>query len=325
MIICADSMVYANGPGTQPNNSPSLSEIGRQTHQLRGFMGSLHASLHRTRFAEIALWATDAVESNTLPIYGGDMWGGWFTANNSSRPISKFVGSDNVTSVGVNLVYVTDTLSPRNWAQHMAWGMCFPTNGPLVFIRVNDKGPGQFVTFEGTQPRTVEIEGTAISEVYPMNTFLLRQDGKYHHNVLEVTPEQNGRYAHFKTTVQVTKSTWFCVIAIGDREANISAMSGAVTVMLDRQLPVVRSGEQYAVCTVDQAAGEVQSVASFLGDDYSKAIGFYNSLKSTPPTNDPAPGAVTGLHAKVSTRTQADYLRVPEVVPAPAQLTPVWN
>ena len=345
VIMCADTLVQANGANTNCNLYPPPAIIYDQARQHKGFTVYCHANTYGSDYVTTAaLRKLDVTEQNGILSYGGvyDMVQTWFTCHNSGRTTAFGLGSDNIMSVGTNMAYIADTLSPRAWMQSMTWGSSFPTDGPLVFFQINHqatgqkKGQGQFVTFPGTAPQTVEFEATALSERFPIKRIRLRQNGMYHQDVATVNADSTGRRAYLKTTTTLSKSAWFCVIVECD---STEAISGAITVMLDRQLPVVRSSDPYTVCSVDDAISTVQtSLTAVQGRSYStqaqkdttvalytKAKAFYTSLISAPPSNDPAPGPVTGLAARISPRTQADYLAIPDVLPAPAQLVPVWN
>jgi len=336
-LLCADSLVWANGPNTEPNVYPPSAIIFDQARRLNGFKVAHHVT--GIYLADAALGKVDLVETNTMG--SGNYY--WLVVRNSGVILPLIFGSDNSLGKGLTGVFLTDTLSPRGWATHLKSGMNFATNGPFVFLKIEDRGPGQCVTFEGTTPRTVTIEAWAYSELHPLRALHIKRNGQYNPAYLKtVSADSNGRSAYLKTTVTVNKSSWFYAVAEGNNAGWNSGdwgLSGAITVMLDRQLPVYRSNESDNVASIGAAVGDVQDRINNIQSGsfgtqaqkdttlalYNKALAFYQSLLSPPPANDPAPGPVTGLKAHVSLRSQTDYLKLPNIIPPPSNLEPIWN
>jgi hypothetical protein len=342
-MLCIDSLPYGNGPNTASDRFPPFSAIYDQVKALNGYMGHDHHGEVTLFYIDAALWKSDFKERDANLDPADMSYIDWFRIMNSGRTVSFATGQDYELNTiwdwvrgylpGMTFVYCGETESARSWAQHLKWGMSFITNGPLVFFRIEDRGPGQFVCFEGSSQRTVEVEAWALSENKPMTTLGLKKNGGSGF-IHSVAADAGGKSAHFTTSVTVDKSSWFCVYA---QDANsLEAVSGAIVVMLDRQLPVVDDNSNVSVQKVIQAVDAKiaqiqgltfanQSEKDSVLNVFNRAKGFYESLLSPLQSNDPAPAVVTGLRARVSTVTQADYMKIPDIILAPSSMQPIWE
>jgi len=346
-IICLSGLPFGNGPNTHPERFPPLATIYDQIKTLNGFMGHNHHGGVSEFLIDVALGKSDFKERDDNEVIGRQTYTDWFRALNSGTVVSFTAASDydlnlpttSGTGVlpGVTYVYMGDSISPRSWAQHLKWGQSFISNGPVVFFRIEDKGPGQFLAYPGSGSRIVEVEAFAFSENDPMLTLSLKKNGGSGF-VHSVAADPDGKSAHFKTAVTVSKSAWFCVYAEGANKIGpntLEAVSGAITVMLDRQLPVVTDNGnvslqktievvQTEINQVNSSSYGVQAEKDSVLNVFNRALGFYQTLLQPPPTNDPPPSAPTGLRVKSLHYTQQDFMKVGAIMQT-GSIKPIWN
>jgi hypothetical protein len=63
----------------------------------------------------------------------------------------------------------------ESWTQRLARGRSFTTNGPLLFLRVNGKEPGDRIGLETGESRTVEVE-VVVDSVVPWERVVVRMN-----------------------------------------------------------------------------------------------------------------------------------------------------
>lgn len=147
----------------------------------------------------------------------------WYRALNLGFRVPASAGTDAMTNywrapaIGTTRVYVrTPTpLTYEEWIRALTAGRTFVTNGPLVFMRVEQKEPGDELRLPGgaTSVR-VEVEARSI---FPMHTLDIVQNGKVVRSVKPADPYQ----ATFSESVPVDRSGWIAARVTGPERQHL--------------------------------------------------------------------------------------------------------
>jgi TolB protein len=110
--------------------------------------------------------------------------------------------------IGSNRVYVRTgkALDYDKWTNDFRAGRSFVTSGPLVFLKVNGKEPGDEIRLaEGTHTLSVEVE---VKSIMPILDVEVLWKGK---PIKTMKAEQGQRKLSFTMPAEVTGSGWFGV------------------------------------------------------------------------------------------------------------------
>ena len=110
--------------------------------------------------------------------------------------------------IGSNRVYVRTgkTLDYDKWTEDFRAGRAFVTSGPLVFLKVNGKEPGDEIRLgDGNHKLSVEVE---VKSIMPILDVELLWKGK---PIKTVKGEAGQRTLRFTMPAEVTESGWFGV------------------------------------------------------------------------------------------------------------------
>ncbi len=142
----------------------------------------------------------------------------WYRVLNLGFRIPATAGTDSFPDVwrspamGMVRVYVHSgsPLTYDSWLRGVTAGPTFVTNGPLLFLKVEGKEPGEVLQFASGQPPSVRVEAEATSFV-PMEKLEILQNGKVVHTVKPDDPFQ----VKLATTLAVDRSGWLAARVTG--------------------------------------------------------------------------------------------------------------
>ncbi len=236
-IVLGDGYVPAMGRSENVNDSPSLSLIADQAHQLNGFIGLLHGGYDHMEADRLGLEGKmDFLELFQFGGYRGLGLEGWYDFLNLGYrwPI---VGSSDfpyTRELGDCLTYVTAKTvpTPREFVQQVAAGASFVTSGPMLFLEVNGRSPGDFLAFTSESKIEVEVRVKVRSPIYPVRCVEIIRNGR----VVERKFAPAGRaWWEFVNNVPVSESGWIAVRAYGD--AGTDAHTNPVYLFVDGKRP----------------------------------------------------------------------------------------
>lgn len=142
----------------------------------------------------------------------------WYRMLNLGFRIPASAGTDAMTDywrhppIGSVRVYVK-TGSPvdyGNWIRGLTQGRSFVTSGPLLFLKVNGREPGDELRLAGGAPTKVRVEAEATS-ILPMHTLDIVQNGKIVHTVKPADPYR----ATVSIEVPVERTGWVAARVTG--------------------------------------------------------------------------------------------------------------
>ena len=165
---------------------------------------------------DTALGTTDAVEWSDA---GRGSFVPWYAVLNNGFRVTAVGGEDSISSmhaaklVGSSRTYVYTGqrgLTMEAWFDGLRAGHAFVTNGPLVGLTVNGRGPGEDVALAASGG-TVELSGW-VKSIVPLEELLLVFNGQ----VVERIPLTGDRRSFsFTRSLPVTQSGWYHLRAEG--------------------------------------------------------------------------------------------------------------
>jgi TolB protein len=187
---------------------PSNTVPFRVTRDQKGLAGYAHGA--GTHFpVDLALENVDFVEANSMqgmePLYRAWNCGYRVVASAGEDAFPNFYRS---YIIGSNRVYVRtgSKLDYDKWTEDFRAGRSFVTSGPLVFLKVNGKEPGDTIELpEGSHTLTVEVD---VQSIMPILDVELLWKGK---PIKTVKGEPGQRKLHFTMPAEVNGSGWFGV------------------------------------------------------------------------------------------------------------------
>jgi hypothetical protein len=187
---------------------PSNTIPFRVARNQKGLAGYAHGA--GTHFpVDLALENVDFVEANSLqgmqPLYRAWNCGYRVVASAGEDAFPNFYRS---YIIGSNRVYVRTgkTLDYDKWTEDFRAGRSFVTSGPLVFLKVNGKQPGDELQLaEGKHSAAIEVE---VESIMPILDVELLWKGK---PIKTVKGEAEQRKLRFTTSVEIDGSGWFSV------------------------------------------------------------------------------------------------------------------
>ena len=217
-VVLAKDYVPASGRTEDVKQGPSLGVIADQSHELSGFIGLNHGGYYRMEADALGLSGkTDFLELLQLGGYGGLGLDGWYDFLNLGYHWAMVGASDFPYSreLGGNLTYVYSEGEPtvRSFMEALVEGRSFATSGPMVFLEVNGRRPGEKIVFNRERKAELEVSVRVLSPLYPVRSVDLIWNGR----VLSRQFDPKGRARwEVSESLRVEESGWLAVRAHGD-------------------------------------------------------------------------------------------------------------
>ncbi len=148
----------------------------------------------------------------------------WYRLLNLGFKIPASAGTDAMTNywrapaIGTVRVYVHTgpDLTYEAWIRALTAGRTFVTDGPLLFLRVEGREPGEELRLPGSGPASVRVEAEAVS-ILPMQTLDILQNGRV---VFSVKAEDPYR-VKLSASVPVERSGWLAARVTGPEKQHL--------------------------------------------------------------------------------------------------------
>ncbi len=217
-IVMGDGYVPGGGRTEDVNRGPSLAVIADQAHRLRGFIGLNHGGYHRQEADSLALEGKmDFLELLQFGAYLNLGLEGWYDLLNIGTrwPIVGASDFPYTRELGDNITYVYSETEPtaRRFMELIARGESFVTSGPMLFVKVNGKRPGEFITFEKEEEAVLNVEVEVRSPRYPVRYVDVIRNGRV--VTRKFAPEGRAQW-NFTDRLSLDQSGWIAVRAYGD-------------------------------------------------------------------------------------------------------------
>ena len=236
-IVLGDDYVPGVGRREDVNLGPSLGVIADQAHQLRGFIGLNHGGYHREEADSLALRGKlDFLELLQFGDYLNLGLEGWYDFLNIGYrwPIVAACDFPYTRELGDNITYVHSEPEPsvREFMNLIARGKSTVTSGPMLFVKVNGKRPGEFITLDEERESPLEVEVEVSSPLYPVRYVDVIRNG--HVVSKKFAPEGRTQW-NFTDRLNIQKSGWVAVRAYGD--AGTESHTNPVYIYMGGKLP----------------------------------------------------------------------------------------
>jgi len=239
-IIMTGEYLPAVGPTGDTDLGPSLAVIADQTHSLRGFIGLAHGGYNRQEADGLLL--ADKMDFLELLQFGGYRslgLEGWYDFLNIGYrlPIVGACDFPYTRELGSEITYAwsEEAPSPRRFAEAVARGRSFATSGPMLFLSVSGRRPGEIIRLSEEADTTLDVEVRVASENYPVRYLELIVNGWVVARELADKPMRSGQLRH---KLRVRESLW--VAARAYAEAGTEAHANPVYVYRGGKRPFNR-------------------------------------------------------------------------------------
>lgn len=258
-IIMPDE--YVPGVGTTPdvNLGPSLGVIADQTHDLRGYIGLAHGGYHNQEADGLLL--ADKMDFLELLQFGGYRslgLDGWYDFLNIGfrLPVVGACDFPYTRELGSEITYVwsDEFPTPRTFAQKIAGGKSFATSGPMIFLTVAGRKPGEIIALPAGTDTTFQVSIHVASEIYPVRFLELIVNGWVVSRELFDEPKVAFQ---FQRSVQITESVW--IAARTYAEAGTEAHTNPVYVYVGSRLPFNRDSARNIISRLD---GSIETITN---------------------------------------------------------------
>ena len=239
-IIMTGNYVPGVGPTPDVDLGPSLAVIADQTHSLGGFICLAHGGYHRQEADGLLL--ADKMDFLELLQFGGYRslgLDGWYDILNLGYrlPIVGACDFPYTRELGSEITYAwsEEPPTPRSFAEALARGRSFATSGPMIFLSVNGRRPGEIIRFDQAADTTLDVQVTVASENYPVRYLELVVNGWVVAREFSARPESSRHLYH---RLRVRESLW--VAARAYAEAGTEAHTNPVYIYVGGKLPFNR-------------------------------------------------------------------------------------
>ena len=237
VTVLAEDYVPGAGPSIDDvDEAPSLGVIADQAHQLSGVIGFAHGGSYRREADALALTGKmDFLELLQFGGYRGLGLDGWYDFLNLGYrwPIVGASDFPYTRELGDCVTYVQADKEPtvREFSRALAGGRSFATSGPMIFLGVNGKGPGELITSEDAAI-PLEVEVSVLSPLYPVRYVDIIWNGRVVSRQFD--PKGRSRW-EISERLKADRSGWVAVRAYED--AGSDAHTNPVYVYLKGKLP----------------------------------------------------------------------------------------
>jgi len=256
-IIMPDDYVLGIGRTEDVESGPSLATIADQSHALNGIIGLAHGGyVHQEANGLLLDDKMDFIELLQFGGYRSLGLDGWYDFLNIGFriPIVGACDYPYTRELGSEITYVwsDEVPTPRTFARHVADGKSFATTGPMLFLDIEDKKPGEIFTFPERTDTTLSVQINVTSPIYPVRYVELIVNG--HAIDREQFPELK---EHFQLNHQlrIRKSCW--VAARTYAEAGTEAHTNPIYIYVGKDLPFNRDSARQIIARLE---GSIETI-----------------------------------------------------------------
>lgn len=169
---------------------------------------------------DVALGKGDFYDVLSIPNAALDNAAMYYRLLNSGFELSATGGSDNFADVwrdppaGTTRTYAylgNQELSVEAWLDAVKAGHTFATNGPLLYVRVDGKRPGDQINLTSQQTETLQVEGE-IASIASLDRMEVLLNGEI---VKEINLKDQEMPYQFSIPVNIPDNGWIAVRALG--------------------------------------------------------------------------------------------------------------
>ncbi|MBN2290365.1 MAG: CehA/McbA family metallohydrolase [Candidatus Glassbacteria bacterium] len=258
-IVMTRDYVPGAGPTADADSGPSLAVIADQAHALGGFIGLAHGGYHRQEADGLLLASKmDFLELLQFGGYRSLGLDGWYDFLNLGYrlPIVGACDFPYTRELGSEITYAwcEERPTPRSFAAALAEGRSFATSGPMIFLEVSGRRPGEVISLPEAADTTLEVSVRVEAENFPVRYLELVVNGWVVDRELAAEPRRDWRLRH---SLHVRESLW--VAARAYAEAGTEAHTNPVYIYAGRRLPFNREAARNILARLE---GSIEAIGN---------------------------------------------------------------
>ena len=195
------------GRKSNADNWPLYGQLGRETMRRGGFAVYAHGGYSQAIYSDFVQKRVSAVELLQFGVYRGIELAGWYDILNIGYRFPCVGASDYPACRKLGDCQTFVRLEGQEgfaaWLEGAAEGRSFVTNGPLLLLEVDGKGPGGIVRLNGTGTQRVRISVRVICHVAPVHTVQIIAGGRV---IVEETFKRKSVWGAGSTSIG--RSSW---------------------------------------------------------------------------------------------------------------------
>lgn len=302
-------------PANATQARKALAQGGAVTYAHPGYLAPLDQFGARELPIDLALGAVDAMDvlSNSFETAGEAIY---HRLLNCGFRLTASAGTDSFTNItdhyipGGGRVYVQSDkpFDYGAWIEGYKAGRTFVTNGPMVFLTVDGKGPGAEVQLG--EKKAVAVRAQVISQV-PIDTLELLVNGK----PVAVVKANGARRLELARSIPLQHSAWIAARVRGPwsrlivNDAGAYAHTTPVYVRVGDERIAVREDVEFFVQWIERLTERVRQKGRFATPEhkeevlkiFNEALEIYRAIPTTPP-----PSRTRGQAPESGLRKSAD-------------------
>jgi hypothetical protein len=247
------------GPVAHTDSGPSMAVIADQAHAQDGFICLDHGGYYNQEADGLMLAGKlDFFELFQFGMYTNVGLDGWYDFLNIGyrQPISgasDYFASRELASE-MTYAWCDRTPTPRQYLEALAQGKSFVTSGPMIFLDVEGRKPGEVITFGQEVDTTLDVSVRVASENYPVRYLELIANGRV--VVREYSDKPKTRW-HLQHRLRVRESSWIAARAYAD--AGTDSHTNPVYVYLGGKLPFNRDSARQIMLRLDGSLETIEN------------------------------------------------------------------
>ena len=277
--------VAGAGPAAHTDSGPPLAVIADQAHAQNGYICLNHGGYYNQEADGLFLAGKlDFFELFQFGMYTNVGLYGWYDYLNIGYrlPISGACDYSASHELGSELTYAwcEQAPSPRQYIEALAQGRSFVSSGPMIFLDVEGRKPGEIITFDQGTDTTLDISVRVASENYPVRYLELIANGRI--IVREYSENPKTRW-YLQHRLRINESTWIAARTYAD--AGTDAHTNPVYVYVGGKLPFNRDSARQIVLRLDGSLETIpnRDVLSRLRALRKELVNLLDGRKSTLP------------------------------------------
>ncbi len=291
-LLGINKLVQPFFTGLRPNweDYPSNYTIAKQVQEMGGVVSYAHPAdepdipteLHVAREfpIDLALGVVNALdllsnkdeEAATWMYYRVLNCGLKCTASAGTDTQMDVADRDSISGGGKVYVKLDPPLTYSKWIEGYRAGRTFVSNGPLLFLDVEGKEPGEEIRFSGST--RLNISAKALSLV-PMQTLELIVNGEV---VARAEPTEDGTIANLTHTLELGDSAWIAARVWGQghrlvmNDSRLFAHTSPVYCYKDGKPVAVPDDAEIVVRWIDRLIEDVKSSPRFASETHRQEV-----------------------------------------------------
>jgi hypothetical protein len=256
-LALPEHYVPANGETRTTRAGPSLAVIADQAHAAKGFIGLAHGGNFNMETDRLILEnKMDYLELLQFGTYRNIGLPGWYDFLNIGYRLAIVGACDfpPTRELASEITYVWSDAppTPRTFAEALKAGRSFATSGPMLFLSVEGRKPGEFLSYPAGTTTNVVVDVRVHSTHYPTRYLELIANGA----VVERRFEDKGRSEwSLRHILPVRGSTWIAARTYSD--AGTDAHTNPVYVYVGDKLPFSANSARQILARIDGSIATV--------------------------------------------------------------------